>query len=274
MTLYFRLKVKDLLTNAELLGWSIAFMEFWVFMWFFVFSPEKLEGPWDVYAAKVGASMAFCFLGLLSISAVAVSLAYYIFYASRAARYITKFTRLGPGAFVAEDFAASLMVILVVAGVMYASVVAGAYARWGIVPAVENPLGVIADLVAVGIAVYLLAYALALAVIVARKTRAISMVSFVPLILGFVAYSQLWVDMGWLTYVIPLSSVPALVMYHASGVQPPTGAYLKWLWGVKMPAADLRLAATSLVAWMAAFVAASVVLVRVSRGVAIEEITY
>ena len=37
MTRYFSMRVKSLLTNPYLLFWSIAFIEFWVLMWFFVF---------------------------------------------------------------------------------------------------------------------------------------------------------------------------------------------------------------------------------------------
>lgn len=275
MTLYLRLKVKDLLSNPELLGWSIGFVEFWVFMWLYVFSPARVEGPFSEYLTTVNASMAFSFLGLISMSAVAVGLAYSVLYSSRAARYLTKFTRASPATFMVEDFLASMAVALIVVGVIMASVLAGSYARWGVLPRIENPIGVFVDLVLAGVAMYWLAYAVALSIVVTRRTGAMSMASFVPLILAFIAYAELWVDFGWLVYVVPLCTIPALLVYHSTGAIPPTGAYLKWLSTRElMPAVDLRLAALSLFAWIAVFAASSLALLRRSRGVPLEELRY
>ena len=38
MTKYFNLNLKLLLTNPSLIFWAIIFVEYWVFMWVFVFS--------------------------------------------------------------------------------------------------------------------------------------------------------------------------------------------------------------------------------------------
>ena len=276
MALYLKLKIKDLLTNAELLGWGVGFIEFWVFMWLFVFTPEfEAEGVWRTYLINTNMAVAYSFLGLLSMASVAIGLAYSIFYASRAARYMTKFTRIRPAAFLAEDFAASLTVILIIVAVIVFSVIGGTYAKWGVTPSVENPAGVFADLLLGGVALYWLSYMLALTIIVTRRTRALTMAGFIPLILAFVAYAQLWVDFGSLVYLVPLSTLPALTIYHSTGAIPPTGAYLKWLMGVEMlQAVNLRVAAASLFAWIAVFAAASLALLRKSRGVPIEELRF
>jgi len=273
MTLYLRLKVKALLTNAELLGWGIGFIEFWVFMWLFVFtSGVEVKSPWYEYVVNTNAAMAYSFLGLLSMASVAISLAYSILYSSQATRYITKFTRASPVIFMIEDFVASLLVMFVTVFVIIASVMAGAYVRWGLTPHVENPVGVFVDLMLGGIALYWLSYALALVIIITKRVRATTMASFLPLILAFIVYAQLWVNFGDLVYVIPLSTMPSLLVYHSTGAIPPTGAYFKWLSGAgKLQAVDLRLAAISLCAWTILFAATSFVLLRKSRGIPVEE---
>ncbi len=274
MTLYLKLKIKDLLTNLEILGWGIVFIEFWVLMWFFVFSKgAPVQSEWDVYVVNINAAMAYSFLGMLSMAAVAVGLAYSILYTSRAARYLTKFTRASPATLMVEDFIASLAAIIIIVMVIILSVVGCTYFKWGVIPQVENPAAVFVDLVLSGVALYWLAYMLALVIIVTRRTRATSMMSFVPLILAFIAYAQLWIDLGSLVYVIPLSTIPALLIYHSTGAIPPTGAYLWWLAGGELlQAVNLRLAAAALFAWIFIFAGISLILLRKSRGVPIEEI--
>ncbi len=273
MTLYLKLKIKDLLTNPELLGWSIGFIEFWVVMWIFVFSQIPAETAWNIYVVKTNISMAFSFLGLLSMSSVAVGLTYSIFYTSRAARYITKFTRVGPLKFMIEDFLGSLVAILIFAFTIFVSVIGLSYVKWGILALPENPFGVLVDLVLGGIALYWLAYTLALAVIVSRRTKALTMTSYIPLIIGFIAYSQLWIDLGNLIYIIPLCPLPALLTYHGTGAYPPTGAYFTWLSSSDtVTAANLRLAAISVFTSIIIFTTLSLILLRKSRGVPLEEI--
>ncbi|RLF06209.1 MAG: hypothetical protein DRJ60_04630 [Thermoprotei archaeon] len=275
MTIYLKLKMKDLLTNPELLGWGIGFIEFWVLMWIFVFTKGPPKTIPLEYFASVNASMAFGFLGLLSMASVAIGLAYSIFHQSRAARYLTKFTKLSPRAFLLEDFFGSLVTLLIFIAVIYASIIAANYAKFGVFPVLKNPIGVFVDLVISGVALYWFAYALALTIIVTRRTRAISMVSFIPLVIAFIAYSQLWVDFKSLVYVIPLSTIPSLLMYHATGMVPPTGSYLAWLFGSEpLTSINLRLAAISLFAWIVIFIAISLVMLRKSRGIPLEEIRF
>jgi len=273
MTLYLRLKIKDMLTTPELLGWGIGFIEFWVLMWIFVFSSVSGETSWKIYVVKANVTLAYSFLGLLSMSSVAIGLSYSLFHMSRAARYITKFTRISTLRFMIEDFLGSLFAILIFALTIFMSVIGFSYAKWRILALPENPLGVIFDLVIAGVALYWFAYMIALGVIASGRTKAITMTSYIPLILGFVAYSQLWVDLGDLVYIIPLCSLPALLTYHGIGACPPRGAYLFWLSGDKMlPAMNLRLAAISTFTWTIIFITLSLILLRKSKGIPIEEI--
>ncbi|HDM88819.1 MAG TPA: hypothetical protein ENG65_02365 [Candidatus Bathyarchaeota archaeon] len=273
MTLYLRLKIKDMLTTPELLGWGIGFIEFWVLMWIFVFSQISAGTAWKIYVIKTNITMAYSFLGLLSMSSVAAGLSYSLFYASRAARYLTKFTRIGIVRFIVEDFLGSLVAILIFALAIFLSVIGFSYTKWGILALPENPIGVIVDLIIAGVALYWLAYMITLAVIVSRRTKALTMVSYIPLLIGFIAYSQLWIDLGKLAYLMPLCSLPALLTYHGIGAYPPTGAYFAWLTGDKLlPAINLRLAAISVFAWTIIFIILSLILLRKSKGIPIEEI--
>ncbi len=276
MTIYFKYKIKEMLTNAELLGWGIGFVEFWVIMWVFVFSGSaKVSSEWERYLASINASMAFAFLGLITIGSIGIALAYSILYSSRAARYLTKYTKLSPALLLTEDFLSSLIVLLIFIFIIYISVLTLSYFKWNVYPRIENPFGVIVDLILAGVLLYWLSYTLALGVIVLRRVRAISMVSYIPLILAFVAYAQLWIELKSLIYIIPLVQLPALIMYHATGAIPPTGCYLKWLVSSSLlTPVNLRLAAVSLFIWIAIFILASLLLIRRSRGIAIEEIGF
>jgi len=271
--MYLRFKIKDMLTNPELLGWGIGFVEFWVFMWLFVFSPAKVEAGWIEYFVQGNAAMAFGFLSLLSIASIGISLAYGFLYVSRSARYITKFTKISPSIFLLEDFLGGLTALLIIVSVIYLSIVFGSYFRWGILPTLENPLGVAVDLVLAGITMYWFSYMLVLLLIVARRTGSLTIASYLPLILAFIAYSQLWVNLGDLAYVIPFCSIPALMMYHATGAIPPKGSYLRRFYtrSLSQPI-DLKFAVISTLLWLAIFIAVSLILLRKSRGVPIEEI--
>ncbi len=276
MSLYLKLKIKNYLTEPEILGWSIAFIEFWVFMWVFVFSPGGEAGSeWEVFLVKTNTSLAYSFLGLLSLSSVAIGLTYGFVHSSRSVRFITKFTKLSPTRFLIEDFLASMIVMLIIVSIIMFSVIGLAYMKWHVIAIPENPIAVYIDLLLGSIALYWLAYVLALTLVILRRTKALTMTSFIPLIIGFIAYSELWVDLGNITYILPLTTLPALLTFHSTGAIPPTGAYLRWLVGSEpVPLINLRLAAISVFVWIAIFMLLAIWLVRKSRGVIIEEIRF
>ena len=273
LTVYLKLKIKDMLTNPELIGWGIGFVEFWVFMWLFVFSSGKVETEYIKYFVQGNSAMAFSFLSLISIASIGISLAYSFLYVSRSARFITKFTKASPSIFLLEDFLGSLIALLIIVGVIYFSILTGSYIKWGIFPIPENPVGVLIDLILSGVSMYWFSYMLILILIVTRRTGSLTMASYIPLILAFISYSQLWVDLGNLAYVIPFCSIPPLIMYHATGAIPPIGSYLWWLSSSSLlTPVNLRLAAISTFSWMAIFIIISLILLRKSRGIPVEEI--
>ncbi|MCR8472244.1 MAG: hypothetical protein QW819_04360 [Candidatus Korarchaeota archaeon] len=273
MTSYLKYKLKELLTNAELLGWSIGFIEFWVFMWIFVFTPVSMVDEWTKIFLQVNTGLAYSFLGVLSMAAAGAGLTGGIYRSSIPTRYITKFSRLGPALYLLEDFLASLAAILVYVLVIFVSVIGLSYARWGVIALPYSPVGIFAGLLMAAVTFYWLSYAFALAIVVTRRTRALTIASYTPLILGFTAYSQLWIDFGSAVYFTPVVPLIGLLAYHGTGMYPPTGAYLGWLYSDKLyPALNLRLAAASSITWIAILIVISMILLRESRGVSIEEI--
>ncbi len=274
MSKYALYKLKDMITNTEALAWSIGFIEFWVLMWLFVFSPASpAQVGWGEAMIKGNIAMAYSFLGILSMSSAAVGLTAGVYRSSFARRFITRFGRLGPASLIAEDFIGSIVAVVFFAAVIFASVEVLSYMRWGVLVAPDNPVGVLADLVLAGIILYWLAYDVAMALIVARRVRGVSGGSMTTLIVGFVVYAQLWVSFGNIVYLIPLAPLPALLMYHSLSIYPPVGAYLKWLARVgTVETINLRLAAASSIVWALVLAAIAVVLTRKGGAVSVEEI--
>ncbi|MEM4576693.1 MAG: hypothetical protein QW701_04440 [Candidatus Nezhaarchaeales archaeon] len=273
MTAYLKYKLKELLTNVELLGWSIGFIEFWVFMWVFVFTPVSMVDEWTKVFLQVNTGLAYSFLGVLSMAAAGAGLTGSIYRGSIPTRYITKFSRLGPALYLLEDFLASLVAILVYVLVIFVSVIGLSYARWGVIALPYSPVGIFAGLLMAAVTFYWLSYAFSLPIVVTKRIRALTMASYMPLILGFIAYSQLWIDFGSAVYFVPVVPLIGLLAYHGAGMYPPTGAYLGWLYSDKLyQALNLRLAAVSSITWIAILIVISMLLLRKSRGVSIEEI--
>ena len=154
MTKYLRLRVKSLLTNPHLLGWGVLFIEFWVFLWIFVFTPSELGGCME--ALVVNSAVAMAYLGMISLSSIAVSLTYDIFWASAAARYVNRFTRLSSRRYALEEFASALAAILIASGVVHGSLMLANYIKFEAPPMPGRPLLVLLDLSAAGILVCLM----------------------------------------------------------------------------------------------------------------------
>ena len=265
MTKYFTLNVKSMLTHPELLFWSIAFIEFWVLMWAYVFGAyvPKVEEAVRTYTAQAYGSLL-----TLSLSATAVGITEGFLHSSRSIKFVTKYTRLSPSRFMAEHTASSMLVLSVVAAVMYASI-AGVFAhKFGMYTPPVKPLQLTAVTALGCLFMYAISAFLSLAVVVLRAPRSARFVSYIPLILGFLAYGALWLDFKAAAYISPFNCILALCIYYYSGVKPTTGAFVMG-GGAEM---DMGLTLLSLVCWVAALIALNVLLLRKMRGVGVEEI--
>jgi len=266
MTKYLWMNLRSLLTNPYLLFWSIAFVEFWVFMWVYVFG----TGIPNVEAAVLGyCATAFGPIVILSISSAASGIAMTILYASKSVRYITKYTKLSPSRFLAENLLSSVLALLVISGVMFVSLLGVFSSKFGLTPLPKAPIGLSLIILLAALFEYLLSLFLSLLLVYLRAPRAASFISFVPLVLGFLPYISLWINFGSAVYVSPFNCIASLCYYYYSGDIPPTGGFF-------MPGAntlvDVNLASVSLVGWLIALILIDVYLLSKMRGVGMEEV--
>ncbi len=268
MTKYLWMNAKSLLTNPYLLFWSILFIEFWVFMWAYVFGNYV---PQIEEAVRFYTATAFGNLLMLSLSAAAITIASTLLYGSKSIRYITKYTKLSPARFLIENFASALIVLLIISVVMFLSVAGLFYVKFGFAIMPANAAGLSLSILLGAVFIYALAFFLNSIVVVLRSPRSASFIFFLPLILAFTAYASLWIDFGNLAYISPFNCIVSICFYHFSGKAPPTGALTSALQN-RHRLIDINIALASIIAWSIILIALNVFLLRKMRGVSIEEI--
>jgi hypothetical protein len=285
LTLYLYLKLKGLTTDRSVLFWGIFFTLFWVLMWAYVFTQLKEPlPPREILEKihKVNTALAYSYLGALAMGSVSVGLAMSVLTSSSAVAYATRFTRLTPARYLVEDFLAGVAAVTAFALACVAMVVAVNYARFGILVIPENSVLLVLYLVLCGILLYWFSRCIALAMLALGKPR-LPLLNMVPLILAFLNYATLWVDLENKVYALPLAPLLSLIVSAAAGIEPATGGWLNgnWLWmalargeAPKPPCLlDAKLALLSTTVWASVFFVASLVLVRRARGVPVEELS-
>lgn len=276
MTRYLLYKLKGLATSRSILLWGLLLMLFWAFMWVFVFTRVEDSPPEEVLKSevKVGAALGYVYLGVLSVSSVTIGLANHTLISSGAVVFATRFTKLSRSRYLLEDFAASLVCILIYEVAVIGAVVGLYFARFRILAPPENPLALLAYLVLAGVESYWIGQLLGVALLRARKAL-MSVLNFLPLLLGFSVYATLWLDPGDLVYALPLAPLASLAVSAASGVKAVRGSWFGgWLWGYGEAPPELNhaLALGSTVAWIVALALASLVLMKRVAGVKVEEV--
>ncbi len=255
-----------LLTNPSLIFWAIIFIEYWVFMWAYIFGAGL---PPIEEAIRDYTSLAYGSLIVISLSAAATSICYELIYSSKSIKFVTKYTKLSPLRFLAENFTSCFIVLLIVSAIMFASVIGVFCHKFGMFIFPENIAGLIAISLLSAIFLYALSAFLSLLLVVSRAPKSMSFISFTPLILSFLAYGSLWVDFKIFAYISPFNCITALCYHFFSGKQPVTGAF--FMSGEKN-LMNVTLSAISLGAWTVILLFFAVVLLRKMKGVGIEEI--
>lgn len=230
---------------------------------------------------KVNAALAYSYLGALMMGTLAVGLTSSIFVSSSAVAFATRFTKLTPARYLLEDFLAGVSAVVAYALACVVAVVAATYARFGVLVLPENPALLVVYLALCGVLFYWFSRCTALAMTVLGKPR-LPLLQMLPLILSFLNYATLWVDLESKVYALPLAPLLSLIVSAASGIEPVTGGWLMggWLWealarGVApkpQSALNAPLALASTAAWIAALAAASLALARRVKGVPLEEL--
>ncbi len=284
MTIYLTLKVKSLLTNKHLIFWSIVFIEFWVIMWFFVFSSGTfINLPLELVNELISANTAtaFAYLGMLCTGTIAISFVYTIIHQLFAIRFLTKFTKLSSRRYIIEDTLASLIVYLIVMTILYLSILVSAYIKYGKLIMPTNPLGLFGILVLSALVMHLLAYILSLAAFATGHARSVHYISYIPLMLAFTAYAALWTDFGKvgpiIAYANPFHALASLIWYTYFGQAPPVGKYFTYIFEKHFAETSITLvnpgiALASAIAWIVILSILSVVLVKRIRPVPPQEI--
>jgi len=266
MSKYLWMNLKNMIKNPHLIFWSIFFIEFWVFMWAYVFGSQL---PPIAEVIQRFTAAAYGNLLMISISSVAITLVQSILYASKSIRFVTKYTSLSSTRFFIENLASSALTLLIVSGIIFTSTLGIFSLRFGIPIIVENPLG-LASITFLGmILIYSLSVMLGLLIIALRIPRFANFLSSLPLIFAFITYANLWVDFKLAVYISPFNSLVSLIYYYFCGDIPPTGNY--FMSGQKV-LVDLNLALIVVIGYILAFSMLSVALLRRTRGVSIEEI--
>jgi len=268
LTKYLWMNVKSLLTNPHLLFWSIPFIEFWVFMWAYVFGNyiPQIEEVVRIYTAA-----AFGNLLMLSLAAASITIASALLYGSKSIRYVTKYTKLSPAHFLVENFASALFVLLAISAIMFLSVVGVFYTKFGFVIMPTNATGISFSVFLGIVFIYALAFFLNSVVVVLRSPKSASFIFFLPLILAFTAYASLWIDFGNLVYISPFNCIVSTCYYYFSGKTPPTGDLVSPMRDGRT-LVDVNMALASLITWLIILMALNIFLLRKMRGVSIEEI--
>ena len=266
MTKYLQMNTKSLLTNPYLLFWSILFIEFWVFMWAFVFGNQV---PSVEEAVRTYSATAYGNLLMLSLSGAAITIASSLLYSSKSIRYITKYTKLSPSRFLFENLLSSLVALLAISGVMFISVLVVFYAKFGLVILPVNSVGLVFGVFLSTLFIYVLSLFLNLLIVILRAPKSASFISFMPLILAFTAYSALWIDFGSIIYLSPFNCITSICYYFFSGENPPTGNFF-------MPGektfVNMGYTMTSLALWVILLIVVDTLLLKKMRGISIEEI--
>lgn len=248
-----------------MLFWSVLFVEFWVFMWAFVFARKvPAEGLREYVATAYGSLL------VLSLASAGVGIANNNLYASKAIRFVTKFTRLSPWRFLIENFLSSLTVFLIIVAILFSSILVAFAWKGGVWVLPENASGFTLLSVLGAAQVYLIAVFFVYLAVAFRMPRAIFFVNFLPLILGFVAYGSLWIDYGTLNYFLPFNPISFLFFSTISGKQPSAPMIPGF---AEVPSQlDVNLLLLSLLMYIAVLSLLDLYLFRRVRGVIAEEL--
>ena len=278
MTRYLIYKFKGLATSRSVLFWGIGFMLFWAVMWVYVFLQVKEPLlPREVLeqVLKVTAALSYSYLGVLSMSSVAIGLTQDKLVSSSASAFVVRFSRLTPLRLLLEDFIAGVAAVTFYALATIAAVTGLMYSRFSILLLPEKPVELFAYIVLAGVEWYWFSYFLCTAMLALRKPRS-QLLGMLPLMLGFSIYATLWLDPGEVVYALPVAPLAPLVVSSASGVDAAAGGWLSyqpWRGSSAITVVEPLPALISTFAWILLLALASLLLAKRITGIPVEEVS-
>lgn len=171
---------KGILSNRNLWFWGVAMMLFWLVLGAYTFSQGLPQNALGGYTASWYGTIT-----LYSLSSLAISVAYSIYFSGPSLVYSFKYTKLTPLSYTGSLLGSSSVLGIILSTIMLVSTYAFYSAKFGINLSPSDPLGAVGISALAG--VFMMAFAMLLVLIVVNYVglRSINLVSFVPLILAF-----------------------------------------------------------------------------------------
>jgi hypothetical protein len=265
MPALFKSYTKGILSNRNLWFWGVLVMVFYIVLDTYSFSqgipdtqPYLLQ-----FAAVIYGSIA-----LFSLSALSVSVASSIYYASFSLAYGFRYTKLSPTSYLRTLVGSSSILGVFLGLVMLACTFGIDSVKFGFDLAPIDPVGALLTSAVAG--VFMMTFAVLLVTVVVNYVglRSVALVSFVPLILALgLGLGALSTGLpAALIYASPYNAIQSLLFMTYSGVAPRTAltntsaATLQWPY-----------LAVSLVAWIAALFILDALLLRRIKPRQVEE---
>jgi hypothetical protein len=260
----FKNYTKGILTNRNLWFWGVAFMLFWLVLGAYEFS-QGIETRASILAFT---SSWYGIIALYSLSSLAISIAYTIYYASSALAYGFRYTKLTPFSYMGSLVGSSSILGIALSAIILLATFGLYSSHFGTTLPPSDPVFAVVVSALGGIFMMSLAMLLVLIVVNYIGLRSINLVTFVPLLLAFgFGYSQLLTAMpAALVYASPYNAIQSLLFQAYSGSAAPVeflnpaGATLDW-----------RYLFISLLAWIAVLLLADSVLLKRLRPRQLEE---
>ncbi|MEM0355227.1 MAG: hypothetical protein QW716_00970 [Desulfurococcaceae archaeon] len=289
---------KTFIKNPYLWFWSIFFVLFWLIMGAFIFSrgitkeniskqiemeypefkylPENervsiIEDVWKrVALSYTGSWLATCII--ISFASTVSGVTQGIFYSVLPLRFLTRYSKVNEVT-VLLGYIFGLIIVLVFQFIVLLFATIGMYSyRFGLRITPENPLGLLIVTLAISIFKFLFSLILGLTVVILRKPRALTMLSFVPLILSYaLSMAQIYVG-GKAINLSPINSSISLLYYYFTNIEPPLNEPLTASL-TNVEKVKPIFAWSILLSWIALLSLISLVLMRKQKGISAEELS-
>ena len=274
LTRYFKSSLLHYLLNPYLWFWAIIFMAFWAAMGAFVFSKEVPTAFMSYHFASM-----FGQLLILCVGSVAVAIVQSVYYASFSVRFITKFSRLNSKRFYMENFLSTVLALIIFSLTLWLLQIGFYYIKFHEVYLPKKPIGVVLSLTLAACFMYVFSIFTTYITICIRKPGISTLISYAPLMLGFVAYSAFWIDFKKASLLLPFYLMAAITYYFYMDQKPFTGditgnMIYQYTYGHVNEEAILEpsLAIISMIAWIAVLSILSIFLIKKAKGISIEEL--
>ncbi|WP_338598460.1 hypothetical protein V6M85_07565 [Sulfolobus tengchongensis] len=254
--------VKRLLLNPNLVGWGILYILFWGSIGAYLMAPSFIKQIPTAYISKVYQSYVaswYADLVTLSLSALAVSVAFMLFYQTGTLPYLFRYSRLKESTYIVSVYSGTLIAGLAIE-LSLTGLISVIFSNNGIGITIYPhefyiliPFILLANLFFISLSTFLV-----LLTIKFNGMRVQNLISFTPLVLGFLFYSLFTFSEypKTLDYTSPYLSLILLLYYGYSGNTPPANLQNP------QSSASLELVIISSILWVLILTLANIILIR------------